>query len=123
MISPIAPFVRAVFLSGWLLHTRQTQTPLSVSDMSLMSLLSPRSSDRGYPTTRYLLNYGLAKQPKDVLREARTFVTGKGGKSHADAAALFMRQLCKLPACKLLAVCAIRQEVLPRGSDAAGAKV
>lgn len=31
---------------------------------------------------------------------------------------LFMRQLCKLPACKLLAVCAIRQEVLPRGSDA-----
>lgn len=49
-----------------------------------MSLLSLRSSDRGYPATRYLLNYGLAKsvQPKDVLREARTFVTGEGeGKS------------------------------------------
>lgn len=79
MISLIAPFVRAVFLSAWLLHTRQTQTPLSVSDMSLMSLLSLRSSDRGYPATRYLLNYGLAKQPEDVLREARTYVTGEGG--------------------------------------------
>lgn len=85
-----------------------------------MSLLSLRSSDRRYPATRYLLNYGLAKsvQPKDVLREARTFVTG-----HADAAALFMRRLCKLPARKLLAVCAIRQEALPRGLDAADAKV